>query len=185
MEELDEILEAILGSSAFDVVGVYDQNYNQVFSSARPMKAAVLPNKKIFTQPAETGIVLSDGAILEPVRLTLSLIFLPQNYRDTYEEVMQLYKASTLLIVQTRASVYTNQVIESVPHDEDTDIVNTLAMSMKLTEVQFATSVTEAIQPREKKNSNTVDRGTQQSKPANQSANAEIVDKISAGFGGS
>lgn len=165
MAELTTVLQKavndITSYFAFDVVGVYDQNYQQVFKKARPMKVNVAPNDKLMDQPLETGATVTDHRILLPVELELALSLQIINQTDVYQEIKDLYTNGTLLIVQTDASVYNNQVISAMPHEESPDSFDTIKLILKMREVQFAkTQVSFA--PRDSTDRTTVNKGQQQ-----------------------
>jgi hypothetical protein len=70
-----------------------------------------------------------------------------------------------LLIVQTKASLYANQLISSIPHEEDPANYNELVIAIKLKEVQFYTSQSSTVtpvNPTNPSNGDTVNRGNQQ-----------------------
>lgn len=164
--QITEIISAantFIPSAAFDEVAVYDQNFNQVFSNARPMHASIRDEAKVMEHPVETGATISDHIVFQPVEIDLSMILKSSNYRDTYQNIRQLYKAATVLIVQTKAGTYFNQLIQSIPHEEDPEIYDTIALSLRLKEVLFVTSISQALPtPKYPANSSTVSRGTVQ-----------------------
>lgn len=143
-----------------DKVAVYSQEYDQVFRNARPIKAVVKEASKLMEHPIEDGAVVTDHRVVLPVEIQLSMILTPATYKDTYDEVKQLYLNGTLLIVQTRSGTYQNQLIQEMPHEEDTTIANTITLALSLKEVIMVTAQYTTT-PQKAKNSNTVDRGTQ------------------------
>jgi Dit-like tail protein len=152
-------------TASMDVVGIYNQDYIQVFPGARPIKATVKPDSKLMEQPLETGATIVDHRIILPIEIELSMILRPSEYRDTIANIKQLWLNATLLIVQTRSGVYPNQVIQSLPHEEDPDYYDTLVVALKLKEVQFVTAKYEPV-PRNPGNKSTVNRGTIDSNPS-------------------
>lgn len=147
-----------------DTVAVFSQNYDQVFRNARPIKAVIKESSKVMEHPIETGAVVTDHRIVLPVEIQLSMILTPATYRQTYDEVRQLYLNGTLLIVQTRSGTYQNQLIQEMPHEEDTTIYNTITLALSLKEVQMVTAQFTTT-PQKPKNSSTIDRGTQNTTP--------------------
>lgn len=143
---------------AIDVVAVFDQDYTQLFQNARPIKAIVKEDSKVMEHPLETGATIIDHRIIQPIEIEMSLILNRDDYQDAYQTIKQLFLNATLLIVQTRSATYTNQLIQSMPHDEDPEFYNTLLLTLKLKEVQFVTSKTEPV-PKNKNNISTVNRG--------------------------
>jgi len=163
MSRLTPILGEII-NEAFpytDVVGVYDQLFNQVFRRARILKATIREEARVMEHPLETGATVTDHRVILPVEIELSMIVQAERYWEVYNEIKQSYLSSTLFIVQTKASVYVNQLISSMPHEENPDQFDTISIALNFKEVLFFTT-TAKIVPRETTNSPTVKRGQQQ-----------------------
>lgn len=151
---------------AVDVVGVYSQDYTQVFRNARPMKAVVKPDAQLMKHPVETGATVIDNRIINPTLIELFLFLGANEFRDTYQQIKQLWLNGTLLIVQTKTDTYTNQLIAGLPHEEDPDVYDGIIVALKLEEVLFSTAQYGTIQPANPADSTTVDRGNIQPTPA-------------------
>lgn len=148
-----------------EVVGIFDANFRQLFDKAIPIKATVKEESKLMTHPVETGASITDHKVVLPVEIELSLIITGKDFKSVYERIKQTYLAGTSLSVQTRTGVYNNQVIQSIPHDEDTTMVDAVTIAMKLSEVIYVTAQYDKLPPRKvkhKEKSSTVDRGEQQ-----------------------
>jgi hypothetical protein len=172
----------LLSAFSFDTVAVFTQDYRQVFQSARSIKAVVKEEAKVMEHPLETGAVITDHRIILPVEIELSLILKPSNYKDTYEEIKQYYLNSTLLIVQTRSGLYDNQLISSMPHEEDTELFNTIAIALSLKQVIFV-NAQYGVAPKNPKNSTTTNRGTQQGAQASRGQTTGAQDIWYGTFG--
>lgn len=149
-------------TAAVDVVGVYTQNYVQVFRNARPLKAFVRLDSQLPEHPLETGEVRVDHQIFRPIEIELPLITQTEAYREIYQEIRQLYQSNTLLIVQTKSDTYDNQLIQSLPHEENPDAFGQLLISLRLKQVIFFSATESVPVPKNPNNSATVDRGNQQ-----------------------
>jgi len=165
---ISHIIGSIIPSSALDVVGVYNQNYVQVFSEARPLKAVVKEASKVMEQPLETGATIVYHSIILPIEIELSLILNSAGYLNVYQQIKQLYLSRELLIVQTKTGEYINQVIQSMPHEEDPDRFDAVIVALKLKETLFAITQiqTVPIAPRNPTDNNTVQRGGVNGMPA-------------------
>lgn len=169
---IDNIIGAILPSYLYDQVAVFDQNFNQVFKTARPIKAVIKEQSKVMEHPVETGITIVDHRIILPVEIELSLItngnktFFSTDYQTAYNQIRSFYYDATLLTVQTRSGIYTNQLIQSLPHEEDPSIYDELTIALSLKQVQFVMPQY-GTAPKNPSNSNTVPRGQQQPMTAN------------------
>jgi hypothetical protein len=155
------LLSSVLPSFAFDQVAVFTQDFTQVFKDARALKAVIKEQAKVMEHPVESGAIITDHRIILPVEVELSMILTPSTYKDVYKEIRQYYLNGTLLVVQTRAGIYQNQLIASMPHEEDSELYDTITIALSLKEVLFATAQYGVV-PKNTKNSTTVSKGTQQ-----------------------
>lgn len=159
-------------STQIDIVGVFDQNFRQVFPQARPIKAVVKPLSKSMDQPLENGASTIDHRILLPIEIEMSLIIqTDEDIQDVYREIFQYYTNATLLNVHTRAGVYQNQFIYEMPHEESPDQIDTLILAVKFKQAQFSNTQTSTttVQPKSPANASKVDRGILQPQPVKRS----------------
>src|ERR1700728_1467995 len=171
------LLSAYIPSFAVDTVAVFSQSYSQVFRGARPIKAVIKESSKVMEHPIENGAIVTDHRIVLPVEVQLSMILTPETYRETYDQIKQFYLEGTLLMVQSRSGIYFNQLIQEMPHEEDPTIYDTISLSLNLKQVQMVTAQYTTT-PRNPKNSNTVNRGAQNTTPATSSQNSVGFDLI-------
>jgi hypothetical protein len=149
---------------AVDVVGIYDENFNQVAKKARTIKLHVKNESKVMDHPVEDGSTISDYTVFLPIEVELTLILFGLDYRDTYNSIIQIYQNRELLNIQTFAGTYNNMIIYDPSHDEGSEIYNSVAMVLKLRQVQSVTPQF-SLAPKNKRNKSTVDKGTQQPQP--------------------
>ena len=169
------VLSSFLGQ---DTVAVFTQDFTQIFRNARAIKAVVKEQAKVMEHPVESGAIITDHRIILPTEVELSLILTPATYRETYDQINQYYLEGTLLIVQTRSGIYVNQLIHSMPHEEDTNLFNTITLALGLKEVQFVTAKYTTT-PRNPKNTNTKQRGAQQPTAATGPQSSILNDLLS------
>lgn len=164
------LVDLLLANYTTDVVGVFDDNFNPLFQGAKPIKAAINESTKVMEHPVETGITITDHKIVQPVEIQLSLIlpsgsrYAGQTYRSVYQQIKQAYLKGTLLTVQTKATTYRNMIISDMPHDEDPEMYDAIALAVKLKEVLFVTATfgtLPASKVRNKANASTTPRGQQ------------------------
>jgi hypothetical protein len=166
MPNLLNIINTLLPSAAVDAVAIYDQNYNQLFQQAKSIKVVVKENSKLMEHPLETGSILTDHRIILPTEIEMSLVLSSTDYTDVYKSISQYYYNATLLIVQTRAAIYANQLIEAIPHEEDPNMYDALTIALSLKQILLV-SAQYAPAPKYSSNTSTQNRGTQQGIPAN------------------
>ena len=176
------ITDTFLPTRAVDVVGVFDDQFNQVFSNARPIKAMVNESAKAMEHPVETGVTITDHRIILPTEIELSVLVTNsasgQEYRSVYQQIKQLWLNATLLTVQTRTGSYPNMLITDIPHDETADMFDAIAIGIKLKEVLFVEAKFGTLPPTAVKNkskASTVDRGEQQTTTATPAENQSIA----------
>jgi len=126
---------------SIDTIAVFN-GFTQVFVNARPLKDEVVPRAKIMDHPTEAGQIISDYKITLPVEITIPVIIQAQYYRDTYQEIWNLWQTSTVLIVQTRVGSFGNMVITEPPHNETPEKFDAIVMELK-----FRMVLTPAQQP--------------------------------------
>jgi len=176
------IFQTLIPTHAFDQVAIFDQDFNQLFIGARAIKAVINEQAKVMEHPLESGATITDHRVIMPIEIELSFILNRENYQDTYRQIRQYYYAADLLIVQTRSGVYENQLIASMPHEENPDQYNTLTMAVTLKEAQFALTEFD-FAPRDVLQSTTNNRGAQQGTEVNaplRSYSAQLFDKGAA-----
>lgn len=120
------------------VVGIFDTNYNQLFSTAVSMKARVNPTSKMMEHPRESGSTIADHRVINLIEIELSMILRPEDYTSVHQQIYNAFLNGSLLIVQTRTGSYANMVIEKMPHDEDPDMYNTVSIAISLKEARIA-----------------------------------------------
>jgi len=160
-------------TASVDVVAILDQNFNQLFRLARPIKASIKEESKIMEHPLETGATVVDHSIILPVQIELSMMLTNGEYRDVYQSIRQVFRNRDLLIVQTKSGVYENQIIESCPHEEDPEQYDAIALALKLREVQLVAAQVVRLSTktvRNPKNASTVDKGQQQPQVSSRSS---------------
>jgi hypothetical protein len=156
----------------------------QLFTSARPMKATIRETSKVMEHPVETGVVLADHHIINPVEIDLSLLVtsstpgllggllgplvggtLASNYATTYSQIRQAFVNATPLAVKTRVGVYSNMIIADMPHEEDPDMFDVIVIGLHLKQVIYivpgGTTPTSNYQPLAPANTNTLSSGLQ------------------------
>lgn len=166
------LLDTLVPSASADVVAIYDDNFNQIFSGARPIKVTVTEIAKVMEHPIETGATITDHRVIQPVEIEMSMIITGAEYRSVYQQIRQIYQNATLLTVQTRTASYTDMLLNGIPHEEDPDYFDAIAIILKLKEVLFVTAQFGTLPPSKvanKSQASTVQQGNKQTKEVNRS----------------
>jgi hypothetical protein len=154
-----------VATPAVDVVGVFDQNFNQLFTGARPIKAKVNPAAKLMEHPIETGAVISDHRIFLPIEIELNLVFTAATYTSDYQAVKAAFAANDTLVVLTRTDSYPNMIMQAMPHEETAEQADTITMIMSLRQVVIVSASSMPVAAAAQ-NSATVKTGAQTGKAA-------------------
>lgn len=123
-----------------DVVAIYDDQFQQVFTGARPIKAAVGESAKTMDHPTEVGTTVTDHRVILPVEINLSLILSPAEYAQVYHNMRVAFFSGQLFTVQAKTGGYSNMLIAEMPHDEDPAMFDTITMALKMREVRFVSA---------------------------------------------
>lgn len=162
---LSNLAGLLLGTNA-DTVGIFDSSLQQVFINARPLKAEIKETSTVMSHPVETGVVLSDNHIINPVEINILLFVGAQNYASMYGQIKQAFVSATLFSVQTRTGGYQNMIIADMPHTEEVEIYNGVVIAVHMKQVLYVQPISVSsvmnpanFSPTDPLNSNTVQAG--------------------------
>ena len=163
------LLDLLVPNASADMVAVLDQDFNQLFGDARPMKAMVNESAEVMQHPVETGVKISDHVVFLPTEIELGVFLTSrgnvQDYRSVYQQIKQVYLSNQLITVQTRTDSYPSMLITAIPHDESGDMFDAVMVAIKLQQVIFVTPQFGALPESKVKNktkASTVAKGEQQ-----------------------
>jgi hypothetical protein len=159
-------VNSILSMFGVDVVGVYDNDtFDQLFKTARPMKANIQRTRKVMEHPIETGAIVQDFAITLPVEIELSMMLTSDDYPTVYASIVDYFINGTLVAIQTKADVFPNMIIQAMPHEETPDVFDAIPLALKLKHVSQVLVQYQALAPQQvaaPADQSTVNVGTQQ-----------------------
>jgi len=94
---INNIAQSVLSLFGVDVVGIYDNDtFEQLFQTARPMKANINRSAKIMEHPIETGSVVQDFMIIQPVDIELSMVLASDGeYQAVYQAIKGYFLSGT------------------------------------------------------------------------------------------
>lgn len=119
-----------------DAVAVFNSSFQQVFIHARPARARVYERSALLDHPIENGQLITDYSIVLPIEIEWPIIVEAPFYRDTYQQIRNLYTSKELLTVQTNAANYPAMVIAEMPHEEKPEMFDGLPMIIKFRQIQ-------------------------------------------------
>lgn len=167
-----------LNAQTQDVTGVFDESYNQMFRTARPMKANVKPSSKLMVHPIEDGALVADHKVFDSIEIELTVVLGQGEYRNTYSQIAEAFRGSKLFTVQTKVASFPNMTIESMPHEETPDLMDEVAMQIKLKEVRLVKAQFETLPPRKVEraaDADTKKRGEQTPTPTRRQSKLDSV----------
>lgn len=165
-------------TQAYDVVGVFDAEFNQLFPLARPLEATVNQRAKVMKHPVESGSTITDHKVIEPNTIDFTMLLSAEFYVDTYNEIVSVYSGDSSVYIQTNVGLFSNMLLHDIPHKETPDTFDTIKIQLKFTEiiiVQPATTKAVATQNNGNKN------GKQATATQGNAAN-EKTEKSSAAY---
>jgi hypothetical protein len=160
-QNLQTYNQITVGTSAVDVVAIYDQNLNQLFPNVRPVKAKIDRKACFPKHPLETGAVIGDHRILQPIEIEMPMIFSSASFYDDYQAILTAYNSNNSLIIQTKVGTFTDMYIQEMPSDESPETIDTVTLIFKFIQVFVVQSSSMAIS-KSPTDAATVNKGYQQ-----------------------
>ena len=129
-------INQLIQNASTDIIAVFDSNFNQVISNARPLRDEVIPRAKLMDHPLESGQVVTDYKITLPLEISIQFFVTANYYRDTYQQIWNLWQTSELLTVATRVGSFGNMIISEQPHEETPEKFDGITMQIRFRQVQ-------------------------------------------------
>lgn len=117
-----------------NLIAILDEDGNQLFDTAVNIGVSVLPSKTFARHSLENKQVVIDDQYDNPTSLSMRVILNPSDYASVYNQIKEAYESVTSFIIQTKVDIYQNMFIESLPHEEDPSMFNTISMTLSFTE---------------------------------------------------
>ena len=105
-------------------VSLYNENGQELLTSASIVSCSVNDTSKLMEHPIESGAVVSDYKIFNPVTATLTVALSQMEYSSEFAEVYSIYKSCKFVTLQTKTNVYQNLQILSLQHEANSQNVN-------------------------------------------------------------
>ena len=99
----------------------------------------VMEDSKIMESPVESGIIVSDHRIKNPIEIVVNCALDPADWRTTYDELKGWYEQNTtdFLTIQTKADVYENMQLIAIPHKESSESISRLFFELRFRSILF------------------------------------------------
>lgn len=142
------------------VTAVYDSKFNPMFATATSMRVQMTEDAKVMTHPLENGSQITDHIVINPIKLDLVMILPVDEYKNVYQAIRTAFRTGKLFTVVTKTGTYPSMLLSGIPHEENPDMMNRVAMNLQFDEAKFV-AVTYTPGPRKSSNKTTVKRGEQ------------------------
>lgn len=119
---------------------LYTQDGEEVLPDASIISCRVSDQSKLMEHPIESGAKISDHKVFEPRTIDLTIALTQYGYSAEYRELFNLYRDCTIMKLQTKAQVYNNLQIASIPHEEKVETMSRLMFNIQLKEAIVVTS---------------------------------------------
>lgn len=115
------------------VIILDNDNLEELWEGSDIMRVSVSETSKATRYAVEDGTNRNDHVIKNPVEITLSMI-LAGKIAQLFQLLKQTYLEHKLVTVQTKTDVYTNMLVEEIPHEQDTGMTDGVTVSVKMVE---------------------------------------------------
>lgn len=124
-------------------VAIYDGerevlNGNFLFSSS-VLSANISDDSQLCEHPLESGAVVSDHKIFNPIEIDIRLSLPSWQFSEIYRELLLLYSNSVKLRIKTKVEWYNNMVLTAIPHEEKAENFDKIVFDLHFKEVREIT----------------------------------------------
>ena len=122
-------------------IAVYDQAENQqILTALQFLDGSVQDDKKLMEHPKEDGTMIVDHVIDDPVKVTLQII-VSDDDSVSLNELNDLYKNCTPVIIKIKNELHDNLVMASKPMKADSSHYNKTVYDLTFKEIQEAVTL--------------------------------------------
>lgn len=156
------------------------ETFDILFASANILDLSISDEKRVTKFEVEDGTERSDHSIQLPIGISMR-VRLDAETTAQYDALRQAFKDHRLLIVQGRVGSYSPMLIEAMPHAENTDDMDGVAVDITFTEWRTVAPVYGDAPARTMRNpeqASTTQRGQQQTAQAKTSGAAPKAGEV-------
>lgn len=131
------------------------------------VNADVSISSDLCDHPVESGSVITDNAIINPISMKVKVALPTAFSTRIYEQMIRFYQKKKYIMVQTKFAMYRNMVIESMPYKLENETIDRPVVELSLrqiqeVEVQYITGDAIIKNPISKEDADTKDLGRKQ-----------------------
>jgi len=159
-------------------IAIYEQSENQqILTNLQFLDGSAQIDKKLMEHPKEDGTLITDHIVDDPTKVTLQVL-ISDDDKISLNELQDLYKNSTPVIIKLKNELYANLVMSNRPMKADRSHYNYTVYDLTFKEVQEAVTLYVKMtvpQVKQKKAASKVNTGHKQPTP---SIARKIVNKF-------
>jgi hypothetical protein len=106
------------------------------------LKTDVKQTSEIMMHPIETGVLISDHKVIQPIEIIMSVLINSSWYSDVYKIIETAFHSSTIINIQTNTGLYPNMVLYELPHRESPGHFDSIISELKFRQALIATPTT-------------------------------------------
>lgn len=99
------------------------------------LRAEVGISSDLCQHPIETGQVVTDASIINPVTATVRIAVPTAFYTQIYEQIATLFREKKYIMMQTKFALYRNMVVVAMPYVLEHENVDRVPIDIKLEQV--------------------------------------------------
>lgn len=99
------------------------------------MDAAVDITSDLCEHPTETGTMITDAAIVNPISMKIRVALPTLFYTRIYQEMERFFVNKVKIQAQTKLGVYKNLVLQNMPYEEETNTIDRVVITLELKQV--------------------------------------------------
>lgn len=97
--------------------------------------ATVNIESDLCDHPIETGQVITDASIIQPISAEVNIVMPTAFYTVIYEEISKYYKEKKKIILLTKFGVYPDMVVSAMPYKLERGTVDRAVITLKLRQI--------------------------------------------------
>ena len=139
-----------------------------IWAGASPMQVSVSETSKATRFAVEDGSVRNDHVVRNATEISIKMM-LAGDVTNLFEALRTTYQQRDLVTIQTKTAVYTNMLVEEMPHEQDPGMADAVAVDLRFVEWQEVKPEYGELPPAKvakPKQADTQKRGTQATKEA-------------------
>lgn len=144
------------------------------------MRVSVHETSKATRYTVEDGTSRNDHVIQNPIEIEISMVLAGEVAR-LFQLLKQTYLERNLVTIQTKTDVYTNMLVEEIPHEQDSGMTDGVTVNVRMVEWREVApeygelTINKVANPNQ---SDTVNRGSQATSEASPEKRQSVLRSI-------